>query len=45
MIKLMSVAEEAGLNLTWLEIPKTHFRMVWLICLSGSVLFHRGQIG
>ena len=32
MMKRVSETEEAGLNLTWSEIPKTHFRMAWLIC-------------
>ena len=32
MMKRVSEAEEACLNLTWSEIPKTHFRMAWLIC-------------
>ena len=31
MMKRVSEAEEACLNLTWSEIPKTHFRMAWLI--------------
>ena len=32
MMKHVSEAKEAGLNLSWSEIPKTHFRMAWLIC-------------
>ena len=28
---LISVAEQASLSLTWSEIPKTHFRVMWLI--------------
>ena len=34
MMKRVSEAEEAGLNLTWSKIPKTHFGMAWLICIS-----------
>ena len=30
-MKCVSEAEEVGLNLTWSEIRKTHFRMAWLI--------------
>ena len=29
---LASVAEQAGLNVTWSKTPKTHFRVMWLIC-------------
>ena len=28
---LVFIAEQAGLNLPWLKIPKTHFRVMWLI--------------
>ena len=28
MLQLVPVAKEAGLNLTWFEIPKTHFCML-----------------
>ena len=31
---LTSVAEQAGLSLTWLEILKTGFPVTWLICLK-----------
>ena len=34
MMKRVSEAEEAGLNLTSSDIPKTHFRMAFLICMS-----------
>ena len=34
MMKRVSEAEEAGLNLTWSEILKTHFRMAWLKYLN-----------
>ena len=37
-MKRVSEAERAGLNLTWSEIPKTHFRMAWLICIDPSLL-------
>ena len=33
-IKLASVAEQAGLNLIWSQIPKTGFLVMWLICFS-----------
>ena len=33
MMKRVSEAEEAGLNISWSEIPKTHFCMAWLKCI------------
>ena len=49
MMQLVSVAEEAGFEfyLVSLEIPKTHFRMVWLnsksIILRGAVTNWRAR--
>ena len=37
MMKRVSEAEEAGLNLTCSKIPKTHFRMAWLKCILKDI--------
>ena len=34
---LVSVAEKAGLNLTWSKSPKIHFRVIWLNYVIGDV--------
>ena len=31
-LELAAVAEQAGLSLTWSQIPKTGFLVTWLIC-------------
>ena len=36
-LQLVSVAEQAGLNLTWSKIPKTRFCVMWLKCTKSEV--------
>ena len=45
-LQLAFVAEQAGLNLTGLQSPKTHFRVTWLnfflwICSAGQSACHK----
>ena len=42
ILKVVSVDEEAGLNLSWSDLPKTDFCMGCLISLSASPL-HTGK--